>query len=271
MKLMRKFLLILLLILGAGFRVSAQISNVSFVLRNDKIYVTYQASIPAYHYLKGVTLSMKLNDQPLRPLTLNVSGDLGRVETSGLKTIVWDCFAENGNQPIEGDVQFYVEGTMIERPGYALHQKVYFGEYIWSPSAFYGIGFGFGKRWGAYMRYRFSAEEVIPLTRDSPNTPNGSYTTYETVRPGMTIAAGTFVRATKWLRFNAGLGYGEKTDLGTAEQLKGLAYEVGGTILFFRKKWLGFNFGYAGILGSKPSGSMLKAGEFTLGATLSFQ
>lgn len=143
-------------------------------------------------------------------------------------------------------------------------------EYLWSSSAPYGIGFGYGKRWGGYIRYRFSAEKEITLTRSSPNTPNGSYTTYETIRPGMAVTAGTFVRATKWLRFNAGLGYGQKTDTGTAEQLKGLEYEVGGTLLFFPKKWLGINFGYAGILGSKPSGSTLKTGEFTVGATLSF-
>lgn len=249
----RKILLFFIALWGlaaAGGKASAQsISDVAFDFRDDKVYVTYQAAIPDLHYLTNVSLLVSYDDGPFRPVTEHVSGDLGRIETGGLKTIVWDCFASNGYQPITGRIQFRIDyDYMFNQRAYQLHKPVFYFEYVWSSVARYGVGLGYGKRLGGYLRVgaeRVSLEHVTITNNDDLT---------------LLVTGGVFLRATNWLRFNAGIGYGQIVDEHEYYLHKSLAYEAGLTISIFRQKWLGFTVGYHGLVAAPARLGGIQAG-----------
>lgn len=267
---MRKILLFFVALLGLSIgRASAQkISDVVFDFRDDKVYVTYRAIIPNYYYLTNISLLVSYDGGPFRPITEHVSGDLGIEIRGGQKTIVWDCFAANGHQPIDGRIQFRIDydyefshqyqvqidqrQKRIDQRRQRLHKPTFFLEYVWSPGVPFGVGMGYGKRWGGYLRaYWNTTQFITPETSDYSNESyENYYPGYDSEKKHLTLSAtgGIFFKATTWLRFNAGLGYGQIVDKQEYYLYKGLAYEAGLTVSFFRKKWLGLSVGYRGLV-----------------------
>lgn len=259
----RPLVLLLLLVLCtlAIPETKAQISDIAFQLKNDKVHITYTASVPAYHRLDGIQVYASINGKIRQIPPQYLSGDTGAITASGHKEIIWDCFSENNTLPIEGAVFFSLRGTLVRLPSYITHQNIFYFEYIADPRFYFGVGIGYGRKAGGYVRF-----SLLPDYTFSIDAPGSSGAGYKTKYPEYKITAGIFLRATPWLRFNAGLGAGSFADTQNYYGCKGLAYEGNLTFSLFKRKWLGLTAGYCGIVSHKKSLASIQAGiSFNIG------
>lgn len=258
----RQCVLLLLVICTLAIpEAKAQISDIAFQLKNDKVHITYTASVPAYHRLDGIQVYASIDGKIRQIPSQYLSGDTGTITSSGPKEIIWDCFSENNALPIEGAVSFFMKGNLVRLPSYITHQKIFYFEYIADPRFYFGITLGYGRKTGGYFRI-----SALPEYTFSIDSPSGSSMEYESKYPEYKITAGVFLRATPWLRFSVGLGTGSFVDTQNYYGCIGMAYEGDLTFSFFRRKWLGLTAGYCGIVSRGKSIASFQAGiSFNIG------
>lgn len=237
---MIKRLLLTIIFAAVGYISNAQTIRVTgFEMRNDVVEITYYADVPRGTKLSNFKVYAVINGVS-RELS-NLSGDIGPTKTGGNKVIYWNCFKEMLTEEISGDVYFKVT---YSSQGIALSYRNprafnMFLEYAYTPSAPFTFGVGMGGQVGVYAR--FGTNNI----RD-----------YDSKIRSWSL--GVYVITFKWLNLN--LGYNELRVDGNGYP----GYEVGATVLFSRKKWIGVNAGYIG------SFQNYKYGEFYVGITLNW-
>lgn len=231
------------------------IRNIDTRFENDRYYITYDADIPRNYYLNDVSLWIVAGDGE-RPVEGRLTGGIGKVYAAGQKTIVW--IPGPGELPANPyNLFFRVSGSLEPRPGREGLDLVHaYFEYIYSPSAPMGMGFGVGEgRWGGYVRIRFDTE-------------SGAYDQRKSL---VTFSVGPCFYVSDRLRLHVGVGYGE-LDWNEAgfeyREIPCFGYEAGGTFLFLKNRLLGIHAGYSGFLHSRQGESLLRHfGEFTFGVS----
>lgn len=232
---------LLLIILFAAICSSAMAQSVKvsgFEMRNDVVQIYYYADVPRGVKLTNFKVYAMINGQK-RQLS-NLGGDIGVIKTGGSKVITWDVFTDLDSQDISGDIAFTVECTPIglsSSYSNARSFNMYF-EYCYTPSTPLTFGMGMGGQFGGYLRVGTNARSG----KDE----------------AMMWSAGLYVLTFKWLNLN--IGYNDLRIYGVSYP----GYEVGATVLFGRKKWVGINGGYIGSFENS------RYGEFYVGLTLNW-
>lgn len=207
--------------------------------------------------LENVRAYVSINDDIYKPLSA-VSGDVGLVTKAGINTIVWDPFAEFGYETITGEVKFRVQGDSkhtFTANWSEINDMYIYLEFFGATFGSYGCTLEGGGRHGGYGGYgRLSGL-------------GGKESTLIT-------SLGYYYRITKWLRFNAGLGYGR---VARNEEIDGKSKivivdgtfcEAGITINFI--KWMGVTMNYGGIIFSKNAPYKVQRNGFIFGLSFNF-
>lgn len=140
---------------------------------------------------------------------VRVQGDIGRVETEGMKSVIWQAMDEWGS--LDGEVVFEIRGDVLKKKSKVENLLMY----NVSGSSYFGLMYGIVARWGGYIRGKTDFSFV-----DAPYTCNtsgvfdyekaGDYYVVgkESQRSRLGITAGALYRPWPFLYLYAGAGYG---------------------------------------------------------------
>lgn len=140
---------------------------------------------------------------------VRVQGDIGRVETEGMKSVIWQAMDEWGS--LDGEVVFEIRGDVLKKKSKVENLLMY----NVSGSSYFGLMYGIVARWGGYIRGKTDFSFV-----DAPYTCNtsgvfdyekaGNYYVVgkESQRSRLGITAGALYRPWPFLYLYAGAGYG---------------------------------------------------------------
>lgn len=140
---------------------------------------------------------------------VRVQGDIGRVETEGMKSVIWQAMDEWGS--LNGEVVFEIRGDVLKKKSKVENLLMY----NVSGSSYFGLMYGIVARWGGYIRGKTDFSFV-----DAPYTCNtsgvfdyekaGNYYVVgkESQRSRLGITAGALYRPWPFLYLYAGAGYG---------------------------------------------------------------
>lgn len=140
---------------------------------------------------------------------VRVQGDIGRVETEGMKSVIWQAMDEWGS--LDGEVVFEIRGDVLKKKSKVENLLMY----NVSGSSYFGLMYGIVARWGGYIRGKTDFSFV-----DAPYTCNtsgvfdyekaGNYYVVgkESQRSRLGITAGALYRPWSFLYLYAGAGYG---------------------------------------------------------------
>jgi hypothetical protein len=253
----------------------SKIWDIDFEQSGDVIIIKYSLRLNESPKIKNVNAYMSTDGGLTYKQLRKVSGDVGTIDNSGNKQIVFDIFKEYGNEEISGDIQFTVEGTNVA----PIKTKV-FVEYVFSRAAPLGFTFGVCKRWGGYLSFKTDAV----LARKAPSSGDGKYIVKEAdfstidfdERKYYRLAwtTGIMLRLFKGCYLYSGLGYGA---YGAAYQIvdtrayycpdlqKGLEVEGGMKIVLWN--FLALSAGYNTIL---LSGNSQRFSDVNFGVGFSF-
>lgn len=234
---------LLLLIFLSALCLAAKAQNIKvtgFEMRNDVVQIYYYADVPKGTKLTNFKVYANINGTNHQ--LDNLSGDIGVITTSGNKTIKWDCFRDLKSDDISGNIFFTIDCTPLGMSSSYSNPKAFnmFFEYCFTPSTPATFGMGMGGQFGAYFRVGVGSSKSAYYDND------------------LMWSVGLYALTFKWLNLN--LGYNEIRVNGQSHP----GYEVGATVLFTRKKWIGVNFGYIG------SFEKAKYGEFYVGLTFNW-
>lgn len=251
---------LIILILAEVPLFSQSINQTEFAQDGNNIIVTYSLNLPMG---KVVDVEMFVSNNggatfngPLKAVT----GDVGRISTSGKKTITWSVFDEY--RTLEGNIMFQVRATAIKEPV----PQEFFVAYNVSGSSQYGLTLGTVGKWGWYLRIKTNAcFEKTNYKSDFNGVLNydgdGYYVFTNLVkRSRIGLTAGFIQNIYKNIYIYGGAGYGERVVLwnldefsysdnlllgdfwaeNTYNTFKGVELEAG---LFYRYKMLNFSLG----------------------------
>lgn len=140
---------------------------------------------------------------------VRVQGDIGRVETEGMKSVIWQAMDEWGS--LNGEVVFEIRGDVLKKKSKVENLLMY----NVSGSSYFGLMYGIVVRWGGYIRGKTDFSFV-----DAPYTCNtsgvfdyekaGNYYVVgkESQRSRLGITAGALYCPWPFLYLYAGAGYG---------------------------------------------------------------
>lgn len=149
-----------------------------------------------------------------------VSGDVGRIESSGRKQIVWDASRERhlltGKDLVfkvsikDAKIKEVVKSTIVLMPNLGVNPT--FKDGFMS----YGLMFGWAKRAGLYVKYRnnfvFQAYDIECDSKGIvPGSQYGVWTTGNTQVTRYSITGGLLGRFSKWMYIYLGGGYGDRS------------------------------------------------------------
>lgn len=140
---------------------------------------------------------------------VRVQGDIGRVETEGMKSVIWQAMDEWGS--LNGEVVFEIRGDVLKKKSKVENLLMY----NVSGSSYFGLMYGIVVRWGGYIRGKTDFSFV-----DAPYTCNtsgvfdyekaGNYYVVgkESQRSRLGITAGALYCPWPFLYLYVGAGYG---------------------------------------------------------------
>ncbi len=244
---MKKILIAIVGLLAAVLPSRGQtISDVVFRQNDEgRIVINYNLKLVDAKKATRVKAYMSLNDGPFRQLR-HVSGDVGTVSWSGLKTIDFDVFKEYGPEEIAGDIAFSVRGR-FPKPVYWAAFDYYAAESRYSEqNTFYGFSVGYCNPFGGYLRCMFGEGD--------------HYDTYDSgSKSSFAITLGPVYQVLPNLFLYAGAGYGRyvghadyvwSTALGGADRSyeeTGCQFEGGAMVRML--KFLTLSAGYGALTG----------------------
>jgi len=255
----------------------SEISGIRFNQSGDAVIIHYYLNLNKSPKIKKVKAYMSTDGGRTYKQLRKVSGDVGTIDYSGNKQIVFDIFKEYGNEEIGGDIKFKVEGTDVA----PIKTKV-FVEYVFSRAAPLGMTFGVCKRWGGYLSFKTDA--VLAGKAPSSSSDDGKYIVKEADFSTIDFderkyyrlswTTGAMLRLFKGCYLYGGLGYGA---YGAAYQIvntnayycpdlqKGLEVEGGVRIVLWSR--LTLSAGYNTIL---LSGNSQRFSDINFGVGFSF-
>lgn len=187
-----------------------RISNVRFEQFGRAIQVHYTLDRLSYdsYVMLDLYVSTDGGANFIGPL-VRVQGDIGRVETEGMKSVIWQAMDERGG--LDGEVVFEIRGNVLKKKSKVENLLMY----NVSGSSYFGLMYGIVARWGGYIRGKTDFSFV-----DAPYTCNtsgvfdyekaGNYYVVdkESQRSRLGITAGALYRPWPFWYLYAGAGYG---------------------------------------------------------------
>ncbi len=145
---MKKTIIIIILVTLGVYSYSQSIKNTQFKQVVNTIVVDYEISLPESR-IANVELYVSTDGGrnfkgPLKAVT----GDIGEINTSGSKSIVWNVFDEFDK--LEGDVSFEVRARLQSLP----FEKQSFAAYNISGTSIIGFTYGQVEKTGWYARIK---------------------------------------------------------------------------------------------------------------------
>lgn len=202
---------LLLLFNGLGPRVSAQhITQVRFQHFGQAIQVHYTLNRLPFDSFAMLNLYVSTNGglSFTGPL-LRVQGDIGRVETNGEKTVVWQVMDEQ--EGLNGQVVFELRGEILKKDWKAENLLMY----NLSGSSGFGLMYGRVARWGGYVRGKtdFSFKDAPYACKNSGEFNYEDADSYYVLdkasrRSRLGLTAGALYRPLRFLYLYGGAGYG---------------------------------------------------------------
>jgi hypothetical protein len=217
MKKYQPVLVLLLFLLLSG--VSAQnVKEVTSEVKDSKVYIHYMLDAKFYNEFKISLFVSRDNGQSFEGPLKEVSGDIGKVTTKGVKTIVWDAMKE---MPFVSETLVFDVRAEIVR---SAPKKSFFLMYVGNATTYFGLRAGMIGRVGFYAELRgnlsafnsgkYSYNDSI-VNYDKPNyynfTGSNGYAAFS-------ILAGINYQPTKNLFLYLGAGYGKEDYLMEIEE-----------------------------------------------------
>lgn len=269
---MNKKLLSLLILITVSVTARAQwISDVTFSQEGEKAIISYTLDLGSSSKLYNVWAYITIDGK--QSFIYMQEGDVGTIESSGLKHIEADIFWQFKVEELEGDISFQVVGDKKQQ----LKPTITF-EYIYSPTAPYGATFAYcSNRWGGYLNFKIGKirqKELIHTYLLDDYNMGG--------RAGFArtdVIAGVVVRLHRLVYLYGGLGYGNyevahkyntKSTASTSsgyistDKREGMAYEVGARVVL--GKVVSVSVGFNSIL----SGEIPLFADFHVGVGFTF-
>jgi hypothetical protein len=155
----RRILITLICLLPFAAAFGQSITDVIYEQKDGKVIISYSLALENAKEMKDVKAFIVIDDAAPRELRY-VSGDVGKIRSSGRKQIVFDVFRELGNNPVSGEIAFTVSGT----PDMKGSKKVdVLLNYTASKAAPIGLFVGVGRKWGGYVHGQFAWNGISPL------------------------------------------------------------------------------------------------------------
>lgn len=187
-----------------------RITQVRFEQFGRAIQVHYALERLPYDSFATLNLFVSTNGgQGFKGPLVRVQGDIGRVESNGLKSVIWEVMEEYGE--LDGMVAFEIRGE-VQRKDLGVENLL-----MYNVSGSSGIGLMYGRvaRWGAYVRGKTNLSfEDAPYTCDNSGEfdyeGKGDYYVVdkEVRRSRFGVTAGVLYRPYRFLYVYAGAGYG---------------------------------------------------------------
>ncbi|MCD7851301.1 MAG: hypothetical protein LUH63_17260 [Parabacteroides sp.] len=216
----KRVIFILTVFFLLGVRLHAQrITNVRFEPFGRAVRVHYTLSRLPFDSFAALNLYVSTNggESFTGPL-IQVQGDIGKVETNGEKTVIWQAMDEMGQ--LDGQIVFELRGEVVKEKQEMENLLMY----NVSGSSCFGLMYGRVARWGGYVRGKtnFSFEDA-PYTCDDSGVFNYKgetdyYVVDKTVkRSRLGITGRVLYRPLGFLYLYAGAGYGYRRLMWHAE------------------------------------------------------
>lgn len=204
------WLWILFLSLSVQPIAAQRITNVRFAQSGQAVQVFYTLSRLPYDAFMMLDLYVSTDggERFVGPL-MQVRGDIGKVDTNGAKSVVWQAVDERGG--LDGLIVFEFRGEVQRKKQEADNLLMY----SVSGSSGFGLMYGRVARWGGYVRGKtnFSFTDASYTCDNSGEFNYESNDTYYTVdkearRSRLGITAGALFRPCGTVYLFAGGGYG---------------------------------------------------------------
>ncbi len=217
---MNKVILLILFLTVSSLVFSQRVQNTSFRQKGNNIEITYNLRLPEYRHVDIEVFISTDGGRNFKGPLQAVSGDVGKVETGGQKTIIWNVFDEF--RELKGNLSFEVRANVIRLP-YDFEKETYISYNISGTSA---LGFTYGQVQTIGWYGRIKTNGVFAFTdyeaddNQITNYTGGGYYIFtdQVKRSRLALTGGLLYRMHPNVYLYVGGGFGYRALLWNAEE-----------------------------------------------------